>query len=67
MKQGQIFAFDLGRALAVTNRQALSRPLHHDFDELALVLDVLLRLALLQREQRRLRDIEVPPVINGSM
>ena len=55
----QVFAFELGRAVPVADDEAVSRPLHHDFHEFALVLDVLLRLALLQRKQRRLSDIDV--------
>ena len=43
----QVFAFELGCAFTVTDDQSVSRALHHDLHELTLVLDVLLRFALL--------------------
>src|SRR5436305_6341849 len=58
-KPRQVFALELGCAFAVTEDQSISRALYHHLHELALVFDVLLRLALLQREQRRLRDEDV--------
>ena len=56
---GQRRAFELGSAFAVADHQSLGGALDHDFDEFALVLDVLVRLALLDAKQRRLRDEDV--------
>ena len=52
----QIRAFQLGRAFAVTHDQAVGSALDQDFHVFAVVFDVLLRLALLDRVQRRLRN-----------
>ncbi len=46
-------------AVAVREDHAVGRALDHDVDVLALVLDVLLELALLDAEERRLRDVDV--------
>src|SRR5579864_4916012 len=55
----QILSLNLGGAFSIAHNQAVRRALHHDFDKLAFVFDVLLRLALLQREQRRLSNEDV--------
>ena len=55
----QVRAFQFRGAFAVAHDQAFGRTLHHDLDEFAIVLDVLLRLALLDRIQRRLRNVHV--------
>ena len=57
---GQRRAFQRGRALAVAHDHAVGGALHHDLYELGIVLDVLLKLALLDAIQRRLRDVHVP-------
>ena len=55
----QILAFNLRSTLTVTHAQSVGSAFDHHFYEFALVLDVLLRLAFLEREQGRLRDVHV--------
>src|SRR5437879_4359436 len=61
-KARQIFAFQLGRTLAVTNRQAFRGALEHDLVESILIFDVLLGLPLLDGKQWGLRDENVAPL-----
>ncbi len=56
---GELFALELRAALAVANDHAVGGALHHHLHVLALVLDVLLELALLDAVERRLRDVDV--------
>ena len=56
---GEGRAFEPRGAFAVAHHQAVGGALDHDFDELAVILDVLLRLAFLDRVQRRLCDVHV--------
>ena len=49
----------LGAAVAVADDHAVGGALDHDADVLAVVLDVLLELALLDAVERRLRDVDV--------
>src|ERR1035437_9761039 len=56
---GEVGALDTAGALAVADDEALGGALYHDLYELAFVLDVLLETALLDFEERRLRNIDV--------
>ena len=55
----QLCALELRGAFTVANYQSFGRALHHHLHELSVVLDVLLRLALADRIQRRLRDVDI--------
>ncbi len=52
----QVRTFEFGSALAITHDQAFRRALDQHFYVFAIVFDVLLRLAFLDRIQRRLCD-----------
>src|SRR5260221_10968077 len=56
---GKPGALELGRGLTITYDHSLGRAPYHHANELAIVLDVLLRLALLDSVERRLRDEHV--------
>src|SRR5271165_4703365 len=56
---GEGSAVERSSAFSVANYEAIGRTLHHDLHELAVVLDVLLELALLDAIKRRLGDEHV--------
>src|SRR5580658_4116041 len=56
---GQRSALELCAAFAVADDHSLRGALDHHLDEVAVVLDVLLELALLDAIERRLRDVDM--------
>ena len=56
---GEGLALDAGAAVAVAQHHSFGGALHHHLYVLTLVLDVLLEAALLDLEERRLRDVDV--------
>src|SRR5207253_2756845 len=56
---GQICAFQFGSAFSVAHDKTFGGTLHHDFHELTVIFDVLVRLAFLDAVKRRLGNEHV--------